>query len=72
MKSHSRRNQLTVAQKVYFYGHCTARHLVENGFGILSSLVCVFKSSIILAPSTEGKLVEAACVLHNWIQKHDE
>lgn len=69
MKPYPRRNQLTVAQKVYNYRHCQPRRIVENAFGILSSRFRVFKSPISLAPHIVIKVANAACALHNWIRK---
>lgn len=69
MKPYPRRNQLTLAQKVFNYRHCRARRVVENAFGIMSSRFRVFRSPISLAPQTVGKLIKATCALHNWIRK---
>ncbi|XP_030747047.1 protein ALP1-like [Sitophilus oryzae] len=69
MKPYPRRNQLSIAQKVFNYRQCRARRVVENAFGIMSSRFRIFRSPILLAPTTVVKLIKATCALHNWIRK---
>ncbi|KAK2702759.1 hypothetical protein QYM36_018641, partial [Artemia franciscana] len=48
-----------------------ARRITENAFEILSSKWRVFRSPILLKPSTVTILIKAACCLHNCLLTDD-
>ena len=60
-------NGLSEDKRVYNYSR--ARRLSENLFGILANKWRVFRSIIVLPPSTIQSLIMAALVLHNYLQK---
>ena len=62
-------NGLDGTKKKYNYRHSRARRIVENLFGIIANRWRVFRSIILLPPSTIERLVLAALVLHNYLRQ---
>ena len=57
----------SACKEIYNYRVSRARHVVENGFGILASRFCVFHTQINLEPENIVKVVKATCALHNFL-----
>lgn len=65
-----RQAQLDSAVKeIYNYRVSRARHVVENGFGILASRFRIFHTQINLEPENIEKVVMATCALHNFLMQ---
>lgn len=67
MKPYSR-TTLTINEKIFNYRLSRARRIVENAFGILVSRFRVFEKPIACYTTTVDKIINAACVLHNWLR----
>lgn len=55
------------SMRIYNYRLSRARRIVENAFGIMSSVFRVLRKPILLAPERIDFIVLAACNLHNWL-----
>lgn len=55
--------------EAFNYRHSRARRIVECTFGILATRWRVFHTKIALHPKNVNKVVQAACVLHNMLQR---
>lgn len=65
-----RQAQLDSAGKeIYNYRISRGRHVVENAFGILSSVFRVYHTQINLEPENIKKVVMATCALHNCLME---
>lgn len=62
---------LTKQKRVYNYRHCRGRRVVECSFGILSNKWRVLHSAMLVAPDYATVIVQACCVLHNFVRKRD-
>ncbi|KAJ8046639.1 hypothetical protein HOLleu_05387 [Holothuria leucospilota] len=58
-------------QRVFNYRLSQARRVIENAFGILARRFRVFLKPIPLQPENAQKVALAACVLHNFLQRHN-
>ena len=56
-------------KRIYNYRHSRARRLSENLFGIVANRWPVFRSVLLLTPTTVEYLVLAALVLHNYLRR---
>lgn len=65
------RSQLTNDRRVFNSRLSRGRKTVECAFGMLSSKFRVLNTMICCAPSKVDLLIQAMCVLHNVIRKHD-
>lgn len=70
MKPYSQRT-LNNERRIFNYRLSRARKSVECAFGILCSKFRVFYSPIACNVDKAENIVKAACVLHNFIRKHD-
>ena len=59
---------LQLNQRIFNYRLSRTRRVIENAFGILSTKFRVFRRPIIAKPSKVTKVVQAACVLHNYLK----
>lgn len=59
----------SACKEIYNYRVSRARHVVENGFGILASRFRVFHTQINLEPENIVKVVKATCALHNFLME---
>jgi Plant transposon protein. len=55
------------SMRIYNYRISRARRIVENAFGIMSSIFRVLRKPILLAPERVDSVVLAVCSLHNWL-----
>jgi len=55
------------SMRIYNYRLSRARRIVENAFGIMSSVFRVLRKPILLAPERVDSIVLAACCLHNYL-----
>lgn len=56
-------------ERIFNYRLSRARRVVENAFGILSSVFRVLRKPMLLEPKTACKIVLAAIHLHNFLRK---
>lgn len=54
------------SMRIYNYRLSRAHRIVENAFGIMSSVFRVLRKPIFLAPERAESIVLAACFLHNY------
>jgi len=73
MKRFSCRNTscLTNPRRMFNKSLSTARKSVECAFGILVSKFRVFEGPFSCSPNKVDDITKAACVLHNYIRRHD-
>ena len=57
---------LDEANRIYNYRHSRARRISENLFGIIANRWCVFRSVILLPPTTIEYLTMATLTIHNF------
>lgn len=65
------RRTLTNPKRIFNYRLSRARKSVECAFGMLVSKFRIFETQIDCEPDKVVHIVKAACVLHNFIRKHD-
>ena len=65
------RRTLTNAKRIFNYRLSRARKSVECSFGMLVSKFRIFETQIDCEPDKVVHIVKAACILHNFIRKHD-
>lgn len=70
MKPYSREHQLGSAQRVFNYRLCRARRIIENVFGILTSVFRVFKKPLLVEVGTVIPIILACVVLHNYLRRN--
>ena len=61
--------RLSHEKQIYNYSLSRARRLVENAFGILAQCWCCFNRRLQLKTETVVKIVQATCVLHNYLRE---
>lgn len=59
---------LLPAETIFNYRLSRARRVVENAFGVLAARFRIFRKPIYACASTVDKIVQASCVLHNWLR----
>lgn len=57
-------------ERVFNYRHSRARRVVENAFGILSSVFRVLRKPMLLEPKIASKVTLTTIYLHNFLRKH--
>lgn len=62
---------LTHEKRVYNYRHCRGRRVVECAFGILSNKWRVLHSAMLIHPEFVSIVVQACCILHNFVRRRD-
>lgn len=55
------------SMRIYNYRLSRTRRIVENAFGIMSSVFRVLRKPLLLAPKRVEIVVLAVCSLHNWL-----
>lgn len=55
-------------QKVFNYRLSRARRVVENAFGIMTQKFRIFYGRLQVSPGNADKVIQAACVLHNYLR----
>lgn len=65
MKPYPKRN-LSIIERAFNYRLSRARRTIENTFGILAARFRVFHRTMELLPENIEKIVQCACVLHNF------
>ena len=65
------RNGIRLSHEKQIYNHrlSHASRLVENAFGILTQCWCCFNRRLQLKTETMVKIVQATCVLHNYLRE---
>jgi hypothetical protein len=53
--------------EIYNYGHCLARRICENAFGILCQYFMTFFTPIAVDPDTTLLIVFVACIVYNFL-----
>ena len=61
--------RLSHEKQIYNYRLSHARRLVENAFGILAQRWCCFNRRLQLKTETVVKIVQATCLLHNYLRE---
>ena len=61
--------RLSHEKQIYNYRLSHASRLVENAFGILTQCWCCFNRRLQLKTETVVKIVQATCVLHNYLRE---
>lgn len=56
-------------ERIFNYRLSRARRVVENAFGIMSSVFRVLRKPMLLEPEIATKVVLATCYLHNFLRK---
>lgn len=62
---------LTSQKRIYNCRHCRARRVVECAFGILSNKWRVMHSAMMIHPEFVNIVVQACCILHNFVRRRD-
>lgn len=68
MKPYSGTHPKGSLKRIYNYRHCRARRVVENVFGILSSVFRVLRKPMLLEPKKAEVVVMACVYLHNFLR----
>ena len=61
--------RLSHEKQIYNYKLSHAGRLVENAFGILAQSWCCFNRRLQLKTETVVKIIQATCVLHNYLRE---
>lgn len=70
MKPYSGTQQKGSIERIFNYRLSKARRIVENAFGILSSVFRVLRKSLLLEPRKAEKVLLTCLYLHNFILIH--
>jgi len=60
-----------ITKKIFNYRLSRARRVIENAFGILSTRWRIFSRPIVAKVENATRIMQAACVLHNFLQRAD-
>ena len=58
--------------RIFNYRLSHARQTIECAFGILSARFRIYKRALELQPHVVRKLIQATCVLHNYLRRNDK
>lgn len=72
MKVYSGFHNKGTKERTFNYRLCRARRVVENAFGILSSVFRVLRKPMLLEPDNATSVVVAIIHLHNFLRRHQE
>lgn len=72
MKPYSGHQERGSMQRIFNNRPNRARRVVENVFGILASVFCIFRKPIPLEPSKVEKIVQTCVLLHNYLRRNAE
>lgn len=72
MKVYSGMHPKGSTKRLFNYRLCRARRVVENVFGLLSSVFRVLRKPILLNPDKAKLIVKCTCHLHNFIRRNSE
>lgn len=70
MKPYSGEHQQGSSKRVFNYRLCRARRIIENVFGILTSVFRVFKKPLTVEVGTVIPVILACVVLHNYLRRN--
>lgn len=59
-------------QRIYNYRLCRARRVVENVFGIVSSVFRILRKPLLLEPEKASLIVMTVVLLHNFLRKRTQ
>lgn len=69
MKPYPRGRNLSVKERVYNYRICRARRVIENAFGIMSSIFRILRRTMEISVINTEVIVKACCVIHNYLRE---
>lgn len=72
MKVYSGIHNKGTKERIFNYRLCRARRVVENAFGILSSVFRVLRKPMLLEADNSALVVIAITHLHNFLRRNDE
>lgn len=61
----------TLRERIFDYRVSRARRTVENAFGVMASRFRILRRPIALATEYIQSIVQACCVLHNFLRRQD-
>ncbi|KAB0805363.1 hypothetical protein PPYR_02333 [Photinus pyralis] len=70
LKPYPSRN-MNATKRVFNYRLSRCRRNVECAFGVLANKWRIFHTPILVQPSFVDKIVQACCILHNFVRKRD-
>lgn len=72
MKPYSGHQERGSKQRIFNYRLSRARRVIENVFGILTSVFRILRKPILLEPFKAEKIVQTCVLLHNYLRRNAE
>lgn len=69
LKAYSVEQKKRSTKRIFNYRLCRARRIIENVFGIMSSIFLVVRKVMLLSPEKATMVVLACIYLHNFLRK---